>query len=541
MDKNIVENLIRSASINKIVSHDQLLKTQKEFCQKYKISFFKNSELLQAYHKLVKNKEISPDERLKRLFVLKPTRSQSGIVVVSVLTKPYDCPGKCIYCPTEAGIPKSYLANEPAVMRAMSLDFDPYKQVETRLAALEANGHPIDKINIRIIGGTWSYYKKDYQEWFIKELFRACNSYKHLSIKAFKQFNPSITLRAGNKTIEQLQSENESAKCRIVEISVETRQDYINIDEIKRLRNFGATKVELGVQSLYNDVLKLNKRGHNIETTIKATKMLKDAGFKVSYQMMANLPGSNLTRDKKMFKELFTNADFRPDYLKIYPLAIVKNTGVYDLFKAKKFTPYTKSQLIDLLKFIKKNIPYYCRIERVIRDIPTEYIVSGGVKSSNLRQILQVEMKKDGVICKCIRCREIGDRYIKNEKTYLFREDYDASGGKEIFLSMENKNRTKLYSMLRLRISKDSELIVLKGAALIREIHTYGQELAINAADKSASQHKGLGKRLIIEAEKIARNNVLKKIAVISGVGVRGYFRKLGYNLKDTYMLKKLL
>ncbi len=358
--------------------------------------------------------------------------------------------------------------------------------------------------------------------------------------------------------MEQIQNQNEKAKHRIIGITIETRPDFIDKKEIKRLRELGVTRVELGVQSIYNDVLKLNRRGHNIQATIEATKLLKNAGFKVCYQMMPNLPGSNIKKDIEMFRQLFSNPDFCPDYLKIYPCALLKEAPLYKLWQKGKYKPYTEKQLLKLLIEIKKLVPYYCRIQRIIRDIPSYYIIEGGTKTSNLRQIIAKISKQEGWRCKCIRCREVKEKYNPKEKLFLFREDYDASGGKEILLSFENKNRTRLYSLLRLRIARQTVLPILKNAAIIRELHTYGKLIPIAQKEK-APQHKGLGKKLMKEAEKITKKefglhpvksassgaaepqfNRVKKIVVISGVGVRGYYRKLGYRLKQTYMIKSI-
>lgn len=379
---------------------------------------------------------------------------------------------------------------------------------------LEAEGHPTDKIELRIVGGTWSYYPKSYQNWFVKKCFDACNEKR-------------------GKNLKEAQKLNEKAKYRIVGLSVETRPDFVNTLEIKQLRNLGTTMVELGVQSIYDDVLKLNLRGHGIKETILATKLLKDAGLKVLYQMMPDLPGSNLKKDEAMFEELFKNPDFQPDLLKIYPCALLKEAPLYKLYKGGKYQPYAKTQLIKLIEKIKKKIPCYVRIQRIIRDIPSKIIVAGPAKISNLRQFLLEKMKKEGWRCKCIRCREVKEKYLPKEKLYLFREDYQASEGKEIFLSFESKNRIKLYSLLRLRLSSQN-------TALIREIHTFGQLVPI-FQKQTAIQHRGLGKKLIKEAEKIAKKEFnLRKIAVISGVGARDYFRKLGYKLEDTYMVKSI-
>lgn len=517
--------------------------------KKYKISCPSNIELLKAYHRLIERKSIKRAKIIENLLITRPVRSLSGIVNVSVLTKPYPCPGRCLYCPIEKGIPKSYVSGEPAVERAKRLNYNPYLQVKKRIEMLKLEGHPTDKIELRIIGGTWSYYPRKYQDWFIKRCFLACNN-KNSKLKT--------------KKLKDAQQRNEKAKHRIVGLSVETRPDFINEKEIKWLRELGVTMVEFGVQSIYDDVLKLNLRGHGIKETILATKLLKDAGFKVLYQMMPNLPGSNLKRDEKMFEELFKNPDFQPDLLKIYPCALLKEAPLYKWWKAGKYKPYAKTQLINLIKEIKKKIPYYVRIQRIIRDIPSPRVISGAVRISNLRQILKEEIKKDGWQCKCIRCREIREKYNPKEKIILFRQNYNASGGKEIFLSFENENRTKLYALLRLRITSDN-------TAIIREIHTYGQlqplqdsgelfsavsppqrgeprsaslsgpPLQASLAQMGGPQHKGLGRKLVKKAEKIAKNEFgLNKISVISAVGTRDYFRKSGYSLKNTYMVKNL-
>lgn len=514
MDSNeiIIQELIK----NRAEFPADLSVAKRKIAKKNKISCPNNMVLLQTYHELLRNKSIKASEKIENLLKTRPIRSLSGIVNVAVLTKPYPCPGKCIFCPTEKGIPKSYLSGEPAVERAKRLHYDPYLQVEKRIEMLENEGHPTDKVELRIIGGTWSFYPKKYRDWYIKKCFDAC-------------------LRKNAKNLKTAQRLNEKAKHRIVGISIETRPDFINVQEIKHLRELGITMVELGVQSIFDDVLKLNKRGHKIEETIKATKLLKDAGFKVLYQMMLNLPGSNQKRDEKMFKELFSNQNFQPDLLKIYPCALLKEAPLYKQWKQGKYLPYTEKQLINLIKSIKKRIPYYVRIQRITRDIPSQRIVAGATKISNLRQIVGEQTKKD-ILCHCIRCREIKGKYDKKEKIYLFREDYLASDGKEIFLSFENKERVKLYSLLRLRIT-------FQKTAMIRELHTYGQLLPIGRGLTSTKspQHKGLGKKLIKEAEKIVKKDFkLKKIAVISGIGARDYYRKLGYQLENTYMVKNI-
>ena len=538
---------------SRIHTEADLSSFKRKMAKKLKIPCLSNSALLRIYHEMAKNKSSKELTRMSQLLRKRPIRSLSGIVNVSVLTKFYPCPGHCIFCPEQKGLPKSYLKDEPAVQRAIATHFNPFEQISVRLRALKNIGHPIDKIELRIIGGTWSYYPKKYRIWFVKECFRACNEFPK---KNHKKPQPPFTKTNIQKLYQQLareQKKNEKTKCRLVGITIETRPDYINTREIKLMRELGVTRVELGVQSIYDDVLRLVNRGHNVASTIEATHLLKDAGFKVSYQMMPNLPGSGFKRDIEMFKIIFRNQNFQPDLLKIYPLALIKSTPLYQWYLRKKFKPYSKKELIELLIKIKENIPPYCRIQRIIRDIPSKNIVAGGAKISNLREIVQSEMKKRGLQCHCIRCREIRARDNVESLTpqkiktlSLFREDYQASEGREIFLSFENKERTKLYALLRLRIPSASQRVlwnlfpVLKHASLVREIHTYGQMLSIGEKSHSP-QHQGLGKKLMRLAEKITKQEFkLNKIAVISGVGVRDYYRKLGYKLKETYMVKTI-
>jgi len=559
----IEEIIIKELTHTLIKTPSHLDSFKRRIAKKYKITCPTNVELLRTYHKMAENKRIKLSQNLLNLLRTRPIRSLSGIVNVSVLTKPYPCPGKCIYCPTERGIPKSYLKEEPAVQRAILNKFHPFLQVQTRLESLVKTGHPIDKIELRIIGGTWSFYPKNYQSWFITRCFAACNA----ELRGTKR---RITRKI--KSLKREQRLNEKAKHRVVGLSIETRPDFINEREIKWLRKLGVTMIELGVQSIYDNVLKLNLRGHGVKETILATKLLKDAGFKVLYQIMLNLPGSTLKKDEKMFEEIFKNSDFKPDLLKIYPLALVKNSALYKWYLKGKYKPYSDKKLIKLLIEIKKKIPCWVRIQRIVRDIPSRKIITGGAKISNLREIVQKEMAKKRLKCKCIRCREVkgnyppsvkastsanalvdksADKVIQNLK--LFRENYEASDGKEIFLSFENKKREKLYALLRLRLPCQNYqsqpfknklwkvLPVLKDSAIIREVHTYGQMLPVGKKSLSP-QHRGLGKRLIKEAEKIVkRESNLKKIAVISGVGVRKYYSsKLNYNLRETYMIKVL-
>ena len=475
-----------------------------------------NIELLKAYRNLVEKGKIKTSPTLENLLKTRKIRTLSGIASITVITKPYPCPGKCLYCPDEIDMPKSYLANEPACMRAVLTKFDPYKQVNARLSSLAMTGHSTDKIELIVLGGTWSAYLKKYQTWFIKRCFDAANG---------KTSRFDSARRA--KNLKVAQKLNEKAEHRIIGLTLETRPDYVPPEEIKRMRWLGCTRVELGVQSIYDDVLKYNRRGHDVDTVIKATKLLKNAGLKVTYHMMLNLPGSNLKKDEQMFKELFSNSNFQPDQLKIYPCAVLKTAPLYKIWKQGKYKPYSRKQLTDLLIRIKKKIPSYVRIIRIIRDIPSQSIVAGN-KTTNLRQIISDRVKG---ICKCIRCREPREKTTK--KLELFRQNYQASDGKEIFLSYEDPQRKNLYAFLRLRLTNNW--------AIVRELHTYGQVVPISTKSKKAAQHKGLGKKLMVIGEKIAKKEFgFSSIVVISGIGVREYYRKLGYRLKNEYMVKIL-
>ena len=536
MEEKIIKELIKT----KIKNQEELNAFKRKISKKYKIGVLSNFELFKFYQKLLKEKKIERSKKLEKILKTRPIRSLSGIVNVSVLTKPYPCPGKCVFCPIEKGMPKSYLSGEPAAERAKKLKFDPYWQLKRRIEMLKFEGHPTDKIELRIVGGTWSFYPKDYQAFFVKECFRAANEKDYSSNLRSKNDIKNLL-----KELKKEQKENERAKNRIVGISIETRPDFINEEEVKWLRELGVTMVELGVQTIFDDILKKNETRLNQEKIAKATKLLKDAGFKVLYHLMLNLMGSDQILDLKCFEIVFSDERFRPDWIKIYPTVVTKESRLYKFWKERKYRPYSDRELIEILIQIKKNLPYWVRVARVLRDIPSTKIVAG-CKISNLREVVKKEMEKKGLTCHCIRCREVREKYNLKEKIYLFREDYEASGGKEIFLSFENKERTKLFSYLRLRIpsqffeKKKHFISALKDSAIIREIQTFGELVPIGIK-KIAPQHRGLGKKLIKEAEKIAKREFgLKKIAVISGIGTREYFRKFGYKLKETYMIKSL-
>ncbi|EKE19913.1 MAG: hypothetical protein ACD_8C00086G0004 [uncultured bacterium] len=513
-------------------------KLKKKLSKEFKLPLPTNANLRDRYNQLVQSGEIKKSEKFEKFLMSRLIRTQSGVAVVAVLTKSYPCPGKCIYCPSEKDMPKSYLSNEPAVMRAIDSHFDPYRQMQNRLRSLELNGHATDKIELIVMGGTFSFLPKNYQTKFIYKCFKAANDYPKIS-------NFQFPISKISEELLKEQKKNETAKHRIIGLTLETRPDYIDEKEILNFRQLGCTRVELGVQSLYDDVLELNKRGHLIASTVEATKMLKDAGFKINYHMMPGLPGSTPERDFEMFKALFEGPKFQPDMLKIYPTVVLKNSELYNIWKkpvrpGKKYIPLTNEAFERLVVKIKNEaITPYVRIARLIRDVPTPSIIAGPTVS-NLRQIIIPQSK-----CPCIRCREVGAGYIVKEKIILDRIDYDASDGKEIFLQFVSPDKKKLFALLRLRIPSNNNsehfISALKNSAIIREVHTYGKLTKIDKTDSTSPQHIGLGRKLLLEAERIASQEFgFKKIVVISGVGVRNYYKKSGYKLQDTYLTKKI-
>lgn len=546
-----VEDLILRAIQEKITQIKDLHNLKNRISTQYSIPHLTNLELIEGYKKLLEEKKIQPQPQLEKIIRKRSIRTLSGIAPVAVLTKPYNCPGKCTFCPTEKEMPKSYLSNEPAVMRAVLNEFNPYKQVLNRIHSLSLTGHDTSKVELIIMGGTFNYFSPQYQTSFVKKCFQGLNANFNLSSKIksqkgkdFYKIKEKYAKSPQKQTLDEAQKINEKSQHRCVGLTLETRPDYINQKELIRFRKMGCTKIEVGVQSIENSVLELNQRGHLVEQTIEATKLMKDAGFKVCYHMMPNLPGSTFEKDVNMFKSLFNQSEFQPDLIKIYPCVVTEFAEIANWWREGKYIPYTDAELVKLLLEIKKLFPPYLRVIRVIRDIPAESILAGS-KISNLRQLLQVQMKKEGIECQCIRCREIRSINFNPEDVEFIRRDYSASNGHEIFLSFEDTKKNKLISMLRLRIpsqyfKKQKHFIPeLNASALIRELHTYGEQTSLGK--KGDSQHLGYGKKLLHEAEKIVRIEYnLSKISVISGVGVREYYAKQGYTLVGTYMQKKI-
>lgn len=493
--------------------------------------YLTKAALVAAYNQMVEAGTIEPDRVLLERIRMKPMRTLSGVTTVTVLTKPYPCPAKCIFCPTDARMPKSYLPDEPGAMRALEHQFDPYEQVHARIRALTNLGHPTDKIELLILGGTWSSYRRDYQEWFVKRCFDAMNSLTSTPL-------PKGEGQISEGELAKAQAINETASHRNVGLVIETRPVEINPDELLWLRHLGVTKVQLGAQSFDDHILEINKRGHDVECTRKATALLRAAGFKIVLHWMPNLLGATPESDRADFVKLWE--DFCPDEIKIYPNQLLANAELYEYWQRGEFHPYTTEELVELIADIKPTIPRYCRVNRVIRDIPGNNVVEGNTRTS-LRQDIQEEMKKRGTHCQCIRCREVRGKSVDSTELRLDDQTYNAGFAEEHFISFITEN-DKLAGFIRLSLpQKDSPQIGmadLNGAALIREVHVYGQSLAVGAEQSGAAQHAGLGTRLLKEAENIAKENGYKKLAVIAAVGTRQYYLERGFERGENYLVK---
>ncbi len=462
----------------------------------------------------------------------KSVRTISGVTILSVMTKPLPCPGQCVYCPggfdKPIPTPKSYLPKSPTVLRALRNNYDSKEQVEGRIQVLDLNGHLAEKCELIVMGGTFMASPQNYRTEFIKGIYDGLNG------------NVSGNLEEAKKT-------NETTQHRCIGLCIETRPDWCSKTQIDEMLSFGATRIELGVQIADDKNYELTKRGHTVQDVIEATKRLKDAGFKIYYHYMCNLPGSNVENDIKQFEKLFSSQDFRPDGLKIYPCVVVEDTELQDWHKKGNYVPYTDEQLVEILAKIKSMTPRYARLQRVMRDIPAEYIV-GGTKHCHQRDSAKQRMKELGLKCECIRCREVGygllkGKQVKEENIKLNRVDYEASGGKEIFLSLDDVENDLIIGLLRLRVpGKSFRPEITPTSTIVRELHVFGVEASMQNQTSwtTTFQHKGFGKKLMAEAERITKEIGFDKVVVISGVGVREYYKKLGYIQEGAYMVKKV-
>ena len=495
-------------------------------CRKFKISYPSNSEII---------KYLKTDERRKliQILKLKPVRSISGVNVVTVMTKPQPCPqnAPCIYCPGGLvfGTPQSYTGKEPATLRGLQYNFNPYAQVIGRIDQLKAIGHEVSKVELIILGGTITAMPLDYQRNFIKRCLDATNG-------------------VDSESLIKAQTLAETSKIRNVGISIETRPDWIDESQINHLIESGVTRVELGVQTIYDDIYKLINRGHIIKDVDIATHILKDSGFKTVYHIMPNL-FTTYERDLEMFKTLFEDKRFKPDAIKIYPTLVLEGTKLFDMWKEKKYMPYSTNRIIDLIVEVKKIIPKWVRIQRIQRDIPSNLILAG-VKSNNLRQLIHQKLQQKGIKCKCIRCREVGHRMLKDniepnsDDVELIVTREEASQGEDVFIAFEDSINDILVGYLKLRIPSEKTRgleVISKSSAIIRELHVYGPMVSIGSHKPKVWQHKGYGKKLIAEAERLSAEEYDKdKIVILSALGTKRYYMKFNYRHDGPYMSKKL-
>eukprot|EP00659_Diplonema_papillatum_P011947 gene11947-18433_t len=521
----------------------------------------KKSKILHAYLQMVRDKRIEQNDALRKVLVTKASKSQSGVLVITVLTSPtpsvpggkpqnFSCKWDCHYCPNQPGQPRSYLRDEPAVRRANQNQFDPVLQFADRASVLAMNGHPCDKVELLVLGGTWHSYPLDYQEAFVRDLFYAANTFQ--------------LPRRHRMSLEEEQKENEGAACKIIGLTLETRPDCINEDELRRLRRYGCTRVQIGLQHTDPGVLTLVNRGHDVNAAIEAIRLLKDSCYKLDVHLMPNLPGTNPALDEAMFERMLNDEDLQADQWKIYPCEIVPWTRIEKWYHEGKYIPYGEDLLAELIAKVKRKVHPWIRLNRIIRDIPHTYIV-GGLETTNLREWILAKMRREGTRCRCIRCREVGDiggwqagdeqagqgERLGNREggaaaergramsrmAELITRQYKSSGGDEYFISYEAPGEV-LCGFCRLRLSErqyyPSGLFPeLKGAALIRELHVYGQLISTeDSKDATNAQHIGFGTMMMAEAEDIAARNGFHKVAVIAGVGTRNYYRKLGYEVE---------
>jgi elongator complex protein 3 len=522
--REIVELLLGSTVP---LSKQVINRIKNKVCAKYKLAKTpRNADILQA--------TIPEETEILRPFLQKrPVRTVSGVAVVATMTTPHECPhGKCAYCPggPDLGVPQSYTGHEPATMRGIQNEFDPYRQVESRLTQLSTIGHSINKVELIVMGGDWCSKPPEYQEFFVKGCLDAMN-------------------RSVSQNIEQAKKVNETAEVRNVGLTFETRPDWVTKESIDTMLNLGATRVEIGVQTLSDETLEKVGRGHGVEETVMASKMLRDSGLKVCYHIMPGLPGATVERDLKTFRQLFSDSRFRPDMLKIYPTIVVKNTKLYEWWQAGDYAPYTNEQVVSVISDAVSEMPEYVRIQRMQRDIPLHQI-EAGLNKGHLREMVHQRLKEHSQRNPTIRYREVGHFQMRSEEEIhpdniqLVRRDYEASDGNEIFLSFEDKGLDVLFGFLRLRKPSSDvhrKELTKEPSVMIRELRVYGPVVDIGKRDRDAWQHLGLGEKLMSEAEEVGRTDLdAKQILVNSGIGVKEYYRALDFEDIGPFLTKTL-
>ncbi|MCX6684628.1 MAG: tRNA uridine(34) 5-carboxymethylaminomethyl modification radical SAM/GNAT enzyme Elp3 [Methanoregula sp.] len=493
-------------------------------CRKYRLPAVpKNSAILAVAR---------PEDReiLRKILLVKPTRTLSGVAPVAVMTSPAPCPhGKCLPCPGgpdhQYKSPQSYTGEEPAALRAREHNYDPFAQVHARLGQFELLGHRVDKVELIVMGGTMTARTPEYQEQFVSRCIEAMNTY------------PGGAAAAEVQDVATVETENENSAIRCVAITFETRPDWCRKEHIDRMLRLGVTKVELGVQHVDDAILSYNRRGCTVADTVAANTLLRDAGMKVGFHMMPNLPGSTIDMDKKMFETIFSDPGFMPDFLKIYPTLVTPGSEIEELWGRGAYSPYCEEEMIDLVAYAKSLIPEYTRLQRIQRDIPAKLIVAGS-RHSNFRQLAQNRLKTTGRRCRCIRCREIG-RLPSLAESEIRVLKYSCCGGLEHFISAVSDD--SLIGFTRLRFPSRVCYTELENAAVMRELHVYGSLVPVGKyAESDEWQHRNYGKVLIARAEEITSDAGFYRLAIMSGVGVRPYYQRQGYERKGPYMIKEL-
>ncbi|WP_119814119.1 tRNA uridine(34) 5-carboxymethylaminomethyl modification radical SAM/GNAT enzyme Elp3 [Halalkaliarchaeum desulfuricum] len=547
--KELVERILAGE-----VDRENLESAKLDVCSAHSASTVpKNTELL----------DHAPDDRrevVKAVVQRKPVRTASGVSPVAIMTSPQLCPhGKCLYCPggpaSEFSSAQSYTGHEPAAARGKQNEYDPYGQVTLRLEQLRAIGHPVDKVELIVMGGTMTARSHDYQEWFLKRALEAMNDYdvesdpQPAQDRSFKPDPDEYEFRY----LEDVIAENETADVRNVATTFETKPDWCDPEQIDRMLDLGGTKVEVGVQTTYERINREMHRGHGIQASKDANRRLRDAGFKVGFHMMPGQPGMTEEMCREDFRRLFESPEWRPDYLKIYPTLVVKGTRVYDMWKRGEYEPLSNEEAADVVADAMGEIAPYTRLQRVQRDIPADFI-EAGVWKSNLRQLARQRAEEKGIEPRDIRAREVGmnDADPDPDDIEFDVRQYEAGGGTEHFISFEDANQDLLVGFCRLRFpsyapgqpgapegADDPVRRELEDAAIVRELHVYGSEAALG--DEGDWQHRGYGRRLIESAEEIAADAGFEKLSVLSGIGVREYYReKLGYHQDGPYVSKRL-
>lgn len=554
--------IIEQILTGKITSKSDLEKAKHKACRDFKLEKFMSNSLILEYASPSERKDISD------VLMKKPTRTISGVAIVAVMCQPQPCPhGRCLYCPESEKAPPSYTGKEPAALRARMYKFDPYQQTYNRLVQLNSIGHPLDKVELIVMGGTFPSHFLCYQEWFVSKCLQAMVDFglklSQVELKSgsehdksnldIQQSEISKDLKIptyGNHDyvlLEDAQHTNEHSKVRCVGITFETRPDYCKIQDVDRMLSMGVTRVELGVQTLYNFIYQRIKRGHNISDVVESNRILRDSGIKVAMHLMPGL-FSNFERDLRIFKRLFSDPQFKPDMLKIYPCLVTKGSTLYEMWQKGEYQPYTSQEAVDLIVEIKKMLPKWVRTMRIQRDIPSP-LIEAGVKKSNLGELVYNRLDDEGVQCQCIRCREVGHQASRGitpdlDKIKLMEERYEAVDGQEIFLSQEDPKKDVLAGFLRLRIPSPHahRVEVDEKTAIVRELHVYGSLVPLGEKKDMIGQHRGYGEELLAQAEEIALHEYDRdKMLIISGIGARNYYRKFGYEREGPYMSKKLI